>query len=596
MSNPFLALFILGLPSLLFAKNTLAAEPPQTPAELLKEYESLGLPLPPKSAKLVRYAGGGNSKERLAIEFKPGTILFLGVIESKGYQIPKTREIAPDLKAIEGVDLSEQEAVVLAVQCQSMGWDKLAAKILEQAQKAAKSTPLKHLHELAWFYWEKQITHPTADRGPVAKRLKELIARDAEFDTSEHRWLLERLELTVVPSKAKPGSVEALVDDLVNYNTNSGSFFPLKPGEGYQRIAALGFEAVPTLIEHLDDQRLTRAMMIGFNNFRSWHLRVCDLVGDLVERLADEELARVGKWGMDVEGNWLTRQQGYVVKKTAAQEWWEKAQKINEEEYLLNHVLSVHFASNSQSCINEHIWYVISVKYPKHIPNLKTVLYRRVLEKSLDVPTRALAKAIGESNIPEKEKLELFVQGAKHKVLDVRMNALDFLRTLDNTQFAALLLDTLKTFPKDIKDTDDYFAGCPETFICRLVSECDEPRVWQALKEAIERAEVGLRMELLNRLFDPFDNPNRKVAQLRLLASFLDDTTVRDRTSNLRFLATCAGSEYWSIEVRNFVALKIGRQLGTEIEVDPRRTKEDWALIRTAVKEKLKKEQDETKK
>jgi hypothetical protein len=577
VNNLILMLSAVGSLSLPFTRNGNATAPHPTPSELLKEYESLGLPLPPKTAKLVLFKDGGNSKEQLAIEFKPGTILLRGLIERKAIWVPQIREIAPDIKAIEGLYISEQEAVVLAIQCQSMGWDGLAKKLLEQSQKDAKITPLKHLLNSAWYYWEDQITHPTADRGLVAKRLKELMARDADLDTEKNRWLLERLELAVVPSNAKPGSIEALIDDLVNYHTDSATIFPRKPGVEYQRLAAFGFDAVSALIEHLDDQRLTRAKMTGFNNFRSWNLRVCDVVGDLVERLADEEL----------RGNWLTRQQGYMVKKSAAQEWWEKARKMNEEVYLLDHVLSNNYTSNKQSCINEHILYVLGVKYPKHIPNLKINLYRRLLEKRSDLPSGDLAKAVSESKIPEKEKLELFVLGAKNKVLDVRINALAYLKTLDKRQFTTLLLETLENFPTDAADYE--YDHCREALIAGIVVGCDEPRVWDALQKAMKRAEIGLRMEILDRL-SYMNNASQKVKHLHLLESFSDDTALRDTTSSRRYRGLCAGYTYEKIQVRDFVTLKIAELLNVKIDFKGSRTDEEWAKIRETVQTRLREE------
>ena len=79
-----------------------------------------------------------------------------------------------------------------------------------------------------------QLTHASADRGPVAKHLKELIQKDADLDTKYHRALLRSLELALVPSKAKPGSVEALIDSLVDYHSDTGSSAGSSPGARLQ--------------------------------------------------------------------------------------------------------------------------------------------------------------------------------------------------------------------------------------------------------------------------------------------------------------------------------------------------------------------------
>ena len=66
----------------------------------------------------------------------------------------------------------------------------------------------------------------------------------------------------------------------------------------YTRLAQMGFAAVPALIEHLDDDRLTRSVKQGFNNFPTWNMRIKDVVSDLLQELAGED---VGK-------DWLRRQ------------------------------------------------------------------------------------------------------------------------------------------------------------------------------------------------------------------------------------------------------------------------------------------------
>src|SRR5205085_9254006 len=112
------------------------------------------------------------------------------------------------------------------------------------------------------------------------------IRQDQELDNQPNRALIKSLDLALVPSKAKPGTIEAMIDALVDYGADTGTLGIFEPEDRYWRIAKLGFDAVPNLIQHLDDDRLTRAMMVGFNNFGPWHLRVRDVVGDLLEGLA----------------------------------------------------------------------------------------------------------------------------------------------------------------------------------------------------------------------------------------------------------------------------------------------------------------------
>jgi hypothetical protein len=274
-----------------------------------------------------------------------------------------------------------------------MGWNTLAQHLLSAC--LSKTAPRKQLTRLSWSYWAGLVTDATADRAPIAKRLRELTRQDAELDTLPNRELLRSLELALVPAKAKPGSIEAMIDELVDYADDAGTIGLHEPGDRYWRIAGLGFDAVPALIEHLDDDRLTRSIMWGFNNFPSWNLRVGDVVSDLLEGLAEEGSGR----------DWLRRQQGYRVDKAAALKWWDKARQVGERSYLLKHVLpsAPNRAAGGQcSQLNEHMLAAIAKKYPEHLP----ALYRAILDDH-ELDSHRIVAALLHSDLSAKQKVEL---------------------------------------------------------------------------------------------------------------------------------------------------------------------------------------------
>ncbi|MBI1914162.1 MAG: hypothetical protein HYS12_05410 [Planctomycetes bacterium] len=575
----------------------LAAEVPSLD-ELLKEYRALGLPIPPREAKLVRYQSGGgdrvNGKVKskvfsLAFQLDAGTKtkdprLLKGIYEWDSFDRP-LQDVAPDLIALKDYLGFQQDDLILAIQCHARGWDKLARRLLERSQQKADKLPnqqkadkplKKQLLHLAWEYWEGKLTHPKIDRAPVAKRLKELIRVDNELDTPYNRALLKSLELALVPSKAKPGSVEALIDDLVNYSADTETIGVFEVEEHYWRIAKLGFDAVPTLIDHLDDDRLTRAMMGGFNNFPSWHMRVRHVVSDLLEGLAGEAIGRDGFQPL----------QGHPVAKAEAKKWWDKARKVGEEAYLLAHVLPAEPDEQRDRDISSHLLQLILSKYPRHIPSL----YRKVLDKRSLLGSWILANAVLQCKLTAKEKLDLFLNAAKHKDYKHRLPALDAIKNLDRRRFILLLMATIEGLPNDV--TGSYWA-CPEGGLAGLAIESDNPRVWQTLEKVCKRAAVGFRMELLNHFYDPKET-RYKVKRLRLLASFLEDATLRDRDSSKQFKGPGAGNQYDKLEVRNFVAMELARLLGIEVELNPDRTSEEWAVIRSRVRGALKHELDKT--
>jgi hypothetical protein len=526
---------LLVLTSLGWALSGVAAEPLPSLEALLKDYKALGLPL---------------LKQDLDSE---------------------------DLKFYE---LLDEDKLVLAIQCHERRLDKMARQLLEESQKEDKGPPRTRLIRYAWDYWASHLIQPEIDRTPAAKRLHELIGQDKELDNERNRALLHSLDLALVPSKAKPGSVEVLIDDLVDYHCGSvGPFLSYhSDNEKVWRIADLGFDAIPALLEHVDDVRLTRGMTPIFNNFLPRHIYVGDLVGDLLEGLAGQDLGR----------GWLRGMQGYRVNKAEAQKWWDQARKVGEETYLLDHLFSPERTDGWRGKVHATQLNLIRIKYPKHIP----ALYRRVLEKRPDVDSGSLAAAVlDHCKVPYQEKLDLFVYAAKHKDYYHRLYALRAIKELDKRLFDALLLGTIESLPEDVPGP---YANCAENYVAKLAVDCEDSRVWQMLEKVARRSALGLRMELLSGFGDPFETRHQR-ERLRLLASFLDDASLRDENSSTKFDGVGAGFPYPKIEVRDFVALEIAELLKIEIKSDLKRSPEEWAKIRTRVREAVKRELDKMK-
>jgi hypothetical protein len=362
--------------------TTRADEPIPAPDVLLKEYQALGLPLAPTDAPLVCY---GDPDHVFWVGFlinpeneKQPPCLLTGTRTLEPRSDCPARQIDPEAANWDGVYFNPDESLAFAMQCQARGWESLARTLLKSGwsavrnrqqmiyghlpraaaklkdQDATKAALLPGpLVDVAWSYWNHQLTEPSSNRADAAKYLKEILRQDSRYDGDETRGLLRSLDLALVPSQAAPGSAEGLIDDLVDFS-NAYDFRSLfAQDDRYRRLAELGFAAVPALIDHLDDDRLTRAKMHGFNNFREWHLRVRHLVAELLRDLAGEDL------GLD----WVRRQQGYDLKKTGVQMWWDQARVVGEERYLLNKVLN-------PLSLNLHALHVVVTKYPHDLPEI----------------------------------------------------------------------------------------------------------------------------------------------------------------------------------------------------------------------------------
>jgi hypothetical protein len=61
-----------------------------------------------------------------------------------------------------------------------------------------------------------------------------------------------------------------------------------KDDASYKRLRSAGLDAVPVLIAHLDDFRLTRSIQTDSDGRHTWHMRIADVVAGLLDELANE--------------------------------------------------------------------------------------------------------------------------------------------------------------------------------------------------------------------------------------------------------------------------------------------------------------------
>ena len=580
MRSLFLPL-LLGLAMLVGAPRA-DAMPPLLD-DLLNEYKALGLPLPPNEAKLVRYESGGRTiingvaqppSYSLAFLTPPKPPmeqprLLLGYLDFEPQWEVVYQEIAPEKASADDLYDGGDDALAMAMQSHARGWTKLATALLQRSINTETEEPLQtRLVHMAWHYWEGQLTEPKIDRKPIAKRLKELMLRDKSLGTKGNRILLRDLELALAPSTAKPGSVDALIDALVDYNKQTGPILVYKPGEEYLALVKLGFDAVPALIAHLNDTRLTRVQIFGFNNSPQWYMRVQHIVCDILEGIA-------GRSFRDEES--LDDRAGNRVIKARVVKWWTNARQIGEEKYLFRHVLPDQKEFDDSQEVHEWILLTIAEKYPTRLVGI----YQEMLDNRPFLDSGAIAEAIATARIPIAEKRDAFLYGAKHKKMTHRLAALWALKDIDAKQFNAILLQLIEGLPKDIDET--YWSSA-EASIPSMILESSEPKIWVALEAAAKRATPGFRMTLLNNLGYPTE-VRRRGERLRLLVAFLDDDAFRGNESvDRRFGAPAAGFPYAAISVRNFAALELAGMLKIEVPFDDKRAEADWAKIRDQVR------------
>ncbi len=363
--------------------------------QLLADYRSFGLPLPPETAPLARVEdppyrayesdnGRGRNKTPPAppthwlgfvvpptwtdrpVRVLSGTRVWEREVKQVGAPLDPQRLTSEFLEAN-----LPREWLGLALQMHARGW-KAAETLFEIGSRQEQAVrPRTELRYLAWEYWEARLRDKSADYWPAASRqMKALVADEPELDTPANRRLLHSLEAALVPSRAAPGSVESIIDDLVNARWNHES------DDRFARVLDLGFEAVPALLKHLDDDRLTRCIDVSIR---------CHCVGDLASDLL-RSLA-----GRAATEDWPDRPEDSDEEKRCAREWWDAARQQGEEAYLLAHVLPPPPPHGVSHGLPESAQvHLLGKKYPRSLLRL----YRDVLQKRPDIDSEPLAAAL----------------------------------------------------------------------------------------------------------------------------------------------------------------------------------------------------------
>lgn len=256
----------------------LAATPSVQLAAAAQLYRDYDLPLPPAKAKLYRFTvhyieQPGEDPFPPSYQFgfalaadktgKPTNVLigmdendwvpgFASTVEEIGRGTGWPRPLQKDAAELP-----------FALQCELLGWHDLALAAFEQWRSKTLIDPniRQELQGVAWEYWSAQFRHHNADRAKVARRLNAMVAH---LDPPTNDPFLHFLNLSLKPSGAKTGSAEAAIDELMDARWHHGASFKDGLDPRVEDVVRLGFDAVPALIAHLDDDRLTRTHHNGY--------------------------------------------------------------------------------------------------------------------------------------------------------------------------------------------------------------------------------------------------------------------------------------------------------------------------------------------
>lgn len=589
--------------------------------EVLALWRKYKMPEPPADAPLVllTYQSPGlvNGKVpppelALAFQIQPagedrGATLFDG---TRNFDLPandpdrKIETVKPDdvpEDAIQelydrGAPFRYSRLFAMGVACWSRGQKQLARRMVSGSIGMQRTTVRDAVpqpngttaHDTAgtviWGYWFNRAFLPDSNRTEIVERLKpaidefECLHGDSEWRPYEYTRLLGELEAALVPSKAEPGSVVYLIDSLVELHWSRSGFtsdsWEDRDGEycvpaPMKLLLLSGFDAVPTLIDHVNDRRLTRSLFHPFFNGTNTPQYVGDHVRQILQALADADIQPT--WEKD-EATGSFRQSEKPL-----HDWWEKAQKTGEQQYLLECVkarkVRNYYSCNADACIlvlgNRHPE-VLSQAYAEALTNKKFLSF-------------AWLEAIARSTLEAGVKIRLLEQGTTCWNSFHRTEAMRQIHKLDADRFDELVLKRLQKLDGKLNGTSPYASD--EIQYTLLAQLSGSEAVWEALLDLARRAEPAMRIRILGRFGSKDDLDLDSNRRLSFLASFLDDEDVRNRNDDV---TQCDPVLRWgTISIRDFAASRIGELLKVEPQPDPEWDKETWSAHHGRVSEAL---------
>ena len=561
------------LVGLLAVTSAPAADPPKGKlAELVKLYQAYELPAPPKDAKLYRYAVPAVEGKRQPPPPRIGFGLnpdkdgvptwFLDGCETDQFSPEFTTEIAPDIKHIPADEIH----LTTIVQLHLRGWTELAEAALARDARWAKEHSEQALAWPAWHYWLYKLHDPKVDRALIVRRMASAMQLFPDgFRDKESEMLFVDLRWSLMPSRAKPGTVEALIDEWVDI---AGDFTPFSHDGRYEAVVRLGFDAVPALIDALTDTRLSRAYYPAFAPLGHGPVRhrIKDLAADILR-------------GFMYDGEpFAEKEEGGGLDVKAVKKWWAKVKKANEEEYMVGRVLR---AGKYGPDPNGHLLTVIRHKYPHRLPPL----YRHVLTDHPDADIGSLAAAVTRSTLPKETKRELLLAAMASKVMYRQRSALMSLREVDADVFHRELIGVLSglsltpTDPQSGRHREDEFAYD----VCLTT----DAKVWATAEQYVKRADPGIRLRWLRTMYTDKPREN-EVARLRLafMTRFLTDDAVHDPAAKPKLYPHeqhALYPDFKAIEVRNYAAILLSRMLDVKGKPTPKWSADEWAKFRDEV-------------
>ena len=436
--------------------------------------------------------------------------------------------------------------------------------LLTRKLQDLRGNVLLDVAEETWNHWESAVLDPNTDRKSASTYMHRILDDYPDLQTRHKTRLLGNLDYAIATFPAHHSNIEAEIDSLVEQESKPidatfpdfGSVQDSSPAA--HSLFLSGFQAVPALLAHIHDERLTRCMMQGMDRYPMHIATVKEIVSALLQNLA-------GKRNI-VEHNYTTGES--LANGALAAAWWKRASSESEEQYLVNNVLPekdedklTPFEPNAE---------LVAAKYPDRLPEIYARLTCEYPHSDSSRMSSLVAQMKSRSAVVEPLLVKAATTGGSSR----RVGALYALLTIHHSGTADLVAYLLDNLPPKEADDPGFGQAYP---MADLVMRTDEQKAWDALVRLARRSALSQRLEILGRFEHTSWDRGQNIHEIQFLTTFLDDETVCDFTKGeLIELAYLAHMGRGRITVSDIALSYIGNRIGVPSSRADRWTNEEW--------------------
>ncbi|MGI8924905.1 MAG: HEAT repeat domain-containing protein [Fimbriimonadales bacterium] len=354
-------------------------------------------------------------------------------------------------------------------------------------------TPLNLLAMSAFAYHANKIADPAVPLADAYTNLKriadsgylppEVVQEETGHIDVKYESLVHALRKSLEPNQAAAGSIEWHINDLVN-STLSGYRFGALYDDRYQKLRDFGLKAIPAAIEHLGDNRVSRAAFSGGGAAGPRFYMIHDIMVNFLWEFTAGNILPHESWKVTREG---------------ARAWWSAHEDLSEEEYLVRNAVVRSDLQGDSRTLNR----MLGAKYPRRLGEV----YARALRERSPGSAAHLANEIAVSVLPKPVKVDLLRAGLASYESQMRVSAIKALAKVDVAMFK-------REFLRDIgrELSHEHF---------RLANAWPDEDIWQELARLVEKSELSVRLDYVSMGVTSLSGPSP--AQLRFLLHFFDD-------------------------------------------------------------------------